>query len=174
MPVAFVPKENPFYAALPYNDVSGSHHKPEAKAVIPWFSQMFERDGQSVCRNRWLAIRKGNRVCYAQWSDVGPFRSDHWEYVFGSERPKTNAGRGAGLSVSPAVRDYLGLESTDVTDWKFVEVRDVPNGPWAKIGSNNTVAALRGRSQNASVKAMPASKRSQLPGDSESPTVIPR
>src|SRR5260370_17065361 len=37
---------------------------------------------QSVCKEKWVAIRPGNRVCYAQWEDVGPFRTDHWQYVF--------------------------------------------------------------------------------------------
>jgi hypothetical protein len=46
--------------------------------------------------------------------------------------------QGAGLDVSPAVRDYLGLKGKDVCDWKFVEARDVPNGPWTKYGDNNT------------------------------------
>jgi hypothetical protein len=46
--------------------------------------------------------------------------------------------KGAGLDVSPAVRDYLGIESTDVTDWKFVDFKDVPLGPWSKLGDNNT------------------------------------
>jgi hypothetical protein len=35
------------------------------------------------------------------------------------------------------VRDYLGLGPTDVTDWQFVEVRDVPPGPWRSYGDNN-------------------------------------
>ena len=46
--------------------------------------------------------------------------------------------RGAGLDVSPAVRDFLGMGSTDVTDWKFVDFEEVPTGPWAKFGENNT------------------------------------
>ena len=46
--------------------------------------------------------------------------------------------KGAGLDVSPAVRDYLGLQSTDVTDWKFVDFSEVPSGPWAWHGDNNT------------------------------------
>ena len=150
-PVAFVPRLNPFYVALPYNDIAGNRHKPEATDVIPWFRQTVEREGKSVCENRWLAIRKGARVCYAQWSDVGPFRSDHWEYVFGSDRPKPNAAHSAGLSVSPAVRDYLGLENTDVTDWKFVEARDVPpSGPWAMLGENNTASHFTNRSPSPS------------------------
>jgi len=137
LPANFVPKLNPFYVALPYNDVTRGTTKPESKIVIPWFRSNFVKEGQSVCRDRWIAIRKGNRVCYAQWSDCGPFRTDHWQYVFGNERPKPNLNQGAGLDVSPAVRDYLGISGKDVCDWKFVEFKDVPNGPWASHGENN-------------------------------------
>ena len=138
MPASFTPKLNPFYVALPYNDVKGGSHKPEARAVIPWFRAAFVRDGQSVCRDRWIAIRNNQgRVCYAQWNDCGPFRTDHWEYVFGKERPAPNLNSGAGLDVSPAVRDYLRLNSIDVTDWKFVEVSEIPKGPWSEYGENN-------------------------------------
>jgi hypothetical protein len=45
---------------------------------------------QSVCKAKWVSIRRGNRVCYAQWEDVGPFRTDNWQYVFGNERPRPN------------------------------------------------------------------------------------
>ena len=38
----------------------------------------------------------------------------------------------------PAVRDYLGLKQTDVTDWRFVDFSEVPRGPWATLGENNT------------------------------------
>ena len=138
IPAAFQPNRNPFYCALPYNDVlCRGVTKPEAASVIPWFKSTFTKPGESVCRDRWVAIRKDNRVCYAQWSDCGPFRTDHWQYVFGSERPKPNLNHGAGLDVSPAVRDFLGLSSTDVTDWKFVEFGDVPMGPWSRYGENN-------------------------------------
>jgi hypothetical protein len=58
--------------------------------------------------------------------------------VFGNERPKPNLNQGAGLDVSPAVRDYLGLKQTDVTDWRFVELKEVARGPWAALGENNT------------------------------------
>jgi hypothetical protein len=138
IPSTFRPNQNPFYCALPYNDVAGRDAtKPEAALVIPWFKSTFTKPGVSVCRDRWVAIRKGNQVCYAQWSDCGPFRTDHWQYVFGSERPKPNLNHGAGLDVSPAVRDFLGLSSTDVTDWKFVDFEDVPMGPWSRYGENN-------------------------------------
>jgi hypothetical protein len=147
IPVSFVPKQNPFYVALPYNDVSHGQFKPEAALVIPWFKQAYTAPGTSVCKGRWLAIRKGNRVCYAQWEDCGPFRTDHFQYVFQNERPKPNLNRGAGLDVSPAVRDYLGLASTDVTDWQFVEVRDVPAGPWRNYGDNNHFVIAQRASQ---------------------------
>ncbi len=137
-PVKFTPRQNPFYCALPYNDKASTGHRPEAPQVVPWFKETYQGPAVSVCKGRWIAIRKGNKVVYAQWEDAGPFRTDHWQYVFGNERPKPNLNKGAGLDVSPAVREYLGLQSTDVTDWKFVEFKDVPSGPWAKLGDNNT------------------------------------
>ncbi len=138
IPAAFVPRQNPFYVALPYNDVTRGTTKPESRFVIPWFNRDFERVGRSVCKGRWVAIRKGSRIAYAQWEDCGPFRTDHWQYVFGNERPKPNINGGAGLDVSPAVRDYLGMSGKDVCDWKFVEFHEVPFGPWSRYGDNNT------------------------------------
>ena len=143
IPTSFVPHQNPFYVALPYNDVDDHHTKPEASQVIPWFRNSFVQDGQSVCKGRWVAIRHGKKVCYAQWEDVGPYQTDHWQYVFGDERPRPNPNRDAGLDVSPAVRDYLGLDSMDVCDWKFVDFFRVPRGPWAIYGDNNTFTRLR-------------------------------
>ena len=146
IPIAFMPRQNPFYVALPYNDVEGSRTKPEAYSMIPWFRSAFVRSGQTVLKDRWVAIRHGGRVCYAQWEDCGPFRTDHWQYVFGNERPRPNLNQGAGLDVSPAVRDYLGLANKDVCDWKFAEYREVPSGgPWARYGENNTFVILRQR-----------------------------
>lgn len=137
-PVKFTPRQNPFYCALPYNDKAASGHRPEAPTVVPWFNEAYQGPSVSVCKDRWVAIRKGNKVAYAQWEDAGPFRTDHWQYVFGNERPKPNLNKGAGLDVSPAVRDYLGMNETDVTDWQFVDFKDVPRGPWSKLGNNNT------------------------------------
>jgi hypothetical protein len=69
--------------------------------------------------------------------------------VFGNERPKANLNKGAGLDVSPAVRDYLGLQETDVTDWKFAEFSEVPHGPWSKHGDNNTFVIMQRKSDKA-------------------------
>ncbi|MGI9089305.1 MAG: hypothetical protein ACR2HH_16445 [Chthoniobacterales bacterium] len=146
IPVNFVPRQNPFYCALPYNDKANNGHRPEARRVVPWFAEAYQGPGVSTCKDRWLAIRKGTRTVYAQWEDAGPFRTDHWQYVFGNERPKSNLNQGAGLDVSPAVRDYLGLQDTDVTDWKFVEFKEVPSGPWARYGDNNTFVMNRVKS----------------------------
>ena len=138
IPVKFTPRQNPFYCALPYNDKAHTGHRPEAPGVVPWFKEAYQGPAISTCKDRWIAIRKGNRTVYAQWEDAGPFRTDHWQYVFGNERPKPNLNKGAGLDVSPAVRDYLGLNETDVTDWRFVDFREVPHGPWSTLGDNNT------------------------------------
>ena len=45
--------------------------------------------------------------------------------------------------MSPAVRDYLGMNDTDVTDWKFVDFDEIPHGPWAAYGDNNTFVINR-------------------------------
>jgi hypothetical protein len=143
IPARFVPRQNPFYVALPYNDVTRGTTKPDARKAIPWFKQAFERPGKSVLKGRWVAIKRGGKICYAQWEDCGPFRTDHWQYVFGNQRPLPNLNQGAGLDVSPAVRDYLQMGGKDVCDWKFVEARDVPSGPWTKYGDNNTFVLQR-------------------------------
>jgi hypothetical protein len=153
IPVKFTPRQNPFYCALPYNDKASTGHRPEAPHVIPWFKESYQGPGVSVCKGRWIAIRKGARTVYAQWEDAGPFRTDHWQYVFGNERPKPNLNKGAGLDVSPAVRDYLGLHETDVTDWQFVESKDVPRGPWSRLGENNTFVINDHKAERALVEA---------------------
>jgi len=137
-PVDFTPGLNSFYCELPYNDVIGNTTKPEARLVIPWFRQSFTKDGESVCRNRWVEIRnQSGRTCYAQWSECGPVGRDLWQYVFGNDRPAWNIRQGVGLGVSPAVRDFLGLSEPDVTSWRFVDFSEVPTGPWSYYGSNN-------------------------------------
>lgn len=137
-PKGFTPGLNPFYIALPYNDcLDYNSHKSEASRVIPWFKERYTRAGKSVLRGTWLAIRYGNRVCYAQWEDCGPFVTDDHEYVFGNARPKNTSNKGAGLDVSPAVRDYLGMGSSGKCDWRFVDVNEVPPGPWRNLGTNN-------------------------------------
>lgn len=145
IPARFIPRQNPFYVALPYNDVTRGRTKPEARRVIPWFREAFVKEGRSVCKGRWVVIRHRGREAYAQWEDCGPFRTDHWQYVFGTARPLPNLNQAAGLDVSPAVRDRLGMTGKDVADWRFVEFSEVPRGPWAQYGDNNTFVQQRRR-----------------------------
>ena len=131
LPLEFNPSLNPFYIALPYNDIGrDGHHRPEAREVIPWFWEDYRGDGISVCKDRWVSIHHNGRVCFAQWEDVGPFASDHWQYVFGKENPRPNRNQNAGIDLSPAVRDFLGLRSGEMVEWRFAQDRDVPRGPW--------------------------------------------
>ena len=169
-PIGFTPGQNPFYVALPYNDVEHGMNKPEAARIIPWFAKDFKTPGHSVCKDRWIAIRnpRTGKVCYAQWEDAGPFRTDNWQYVFGNDRPKPNLNHGAGLDVSPAVRDFLGMNSSDVTDWKFVDFDEIPQGPWAKLGENNTFVqsarkAARVAQLDTSKTQRPAALRDFMP-----------
>lgn len=131
LPAGFIPQLNPFYIALPYNDVAkGGVHRPEASEVIPWFWESYRGDGISVCKGKWVAIHFNGKVCYAQWEDVGPFEVDHWQYVFGNEAPRANRNKSAGIDLSPAVRDYLTLRSGSAVEWRFVDDHEVPHGPW--------------------------------------------
>lgn len=140
-PKAFVPKLNPFYIALPYNDVIGyGAHKPEAARVIPWFARMKPDPGQTVCKGRWVQIYNGSRSCYAQWEDCGPWTTDDWEFVFGTKPPKTTQNGAAGIDLSPAIRDYLGMRSGQKVHWRFVEAGQVPYGPWKKYGQDSPAA----------------------------------
>jgi len=134
-PKNFIPQLNPFYIALPYNDVmSWNAHKPEASRVIPWFSRMDPNPGKTVLKGRWIQIFVNQRSCYAQWEDCGPWVTDDWQYVFGNKPPKATRNGSAGIDISPAVRDYLAIQSGAKVHWRFVEESQVPYGPWKKYG----------------------------------------
>ena len=155
-PTEFRPRENPFYVALPYCDMRAGRLKPEAAKVVPWFIERFRAPGFSVCKGHWLAIRHRAKICYAQWEDVGPFRTDSAGYVFGDERPLQNVNHGAGIDLSPAVRDYLGLGPLSLVDWRFVEKAEVPMGPWSLAGSRENAEA---RFAGSGSRAEPSSVR---------------
>ncbi len=141
-PKGFVPKLNPFYIALPYNDVvSSTCHKPEASRVIPWFGRMRPEPGKTVCKGRWLQIFRAGRSCFGQWEDCGPWETNDWEFVFGSKPPKTTQNGCAGIDLSPAIRDYLGVKSGEKVHWRFVEAAQVPFGPWKKYGQELPAAS---------------------------------
>jgi hypothetical protein len=144
-PKGFTPRLNPFYIALPYNDVAGwSRHKPEAPKVIPWFARMKPEPGKTVLKGRWVQIYNGKRSCYAQWEDCGPWVTDDWEYVFLGKPPKNGANKSAAIDISPSIRDYLGLQSGQKCHWRFVEAAQVPYGPWKKYGQTAAAVATPG------------------------------
>lgn len=141
-PRSFVPKLNPFYIALPYNDKESQGYRSEAARVIPWFNRVPRDNQQTSLKGRWLQIFANRRSCYAQWEDVGPFETDDWPYVFGDKPPKNPHNNAAGLDISPAVRDYLGISSGQKVHWRFVEPQDVPYGPWKRYGSSSSVPGV--------------------------------
>jgi hypothetical protein len=137
-PLAFTPQLNPFYVALPYNDIQKGGPKPEAAKVIPWYRRDKDSKYESVCRGTWVQIYYNGRYCFAQWEDCGPFVTDDWQYVFGKARPKNTSNKCAGIDISPAVRDYLGIKGGIATvHWRFVDFHRVPGGPWARYGKDN-------------------------------------
>jgi len=129
-PCGFEPKENAFYFALPYNDYTADGNLKAASELkrIPWFSGPAP-EGMSLLKNRWIAVTLNGKTAYAQWEDVGPFNENDVEYVFGNTKPKARAG----LDLSPAMNDYLGLGGEANVSWKFVEASDVPDGPWKTL-----------------------------------------
>ena len=137
-PLGFTPRLNPFYVALPYNDIDKGGPKPEAAKVIPWYRHFKDGKYESVCRGTWVQIYYNGRYCFAQWEDCGPFCTDDWKYVFLGARPKNHANKAAGIDISPAVRDYLGIKGGMATvHWRFVDFHLVPGGPWARYGKDN-------------------------------------
>lgn len=128
-PCAFTPKENPFYFALPFNDYGEDGRKPLAVLKkIPWYTSSVP-DDVSILKNRWIEVRHGQKTAYAQWEDVGPFGEDDVDYVFGYNRPAESR---AGLDMSPALADYLGVSGRGTVSWRFIDAADVPNGEWTK------------------------------------------
>jgi hypothetical protein len=127
-PAGFTPNENPFYFALPYNDLDDNGDRKATAGNCPNTSNTI-----SWCKNTWVKITKGGKTAYAQWQDVGPLQEDDVAYVFGSSAPKNTWGAKAGIDVSPAVRDYLGLSDIDRVSWSFVSAASVPAGPWKNI-----------------------------------------
>ncbi len=137
-PNGFVPRENPFYLDLPYNDFDDNGvRKPEASKVIPWASEKKWLDSESMLKNRWVKLIKNGIECYGQIEDSGPYEYDDSQYVFGNATPKNTLANNAGLDVSPAIRDCLkftGSNNADnKVDWQFVEESEVPVGPWREI-----------------------------------------
>jgi len=136
-PKAFIPKQNPFYIALPYNDLVNHYTSKPEVSKIPWHKYHFLRPGRTILKGTWVQIVHEGKSCYAQWEDCGPWGTDDFGYVFGNKRPKTKKNNSAGIDISPAVRDYLGLKSGEKCHWRFVPFHRIPAGPWRLYGTNN-------------------------------------
>lgn len=145
-PVGFIPKQNPFYLDLPYNDFNNNgSRKANSYQVVPWAGSQKWDSRTSMMKNRWVKLIRNGVVCYGQIEDSGPYQYDDFNYVFSTEdaRPKNKSANNAGMDVSPALRDCLkfeGLNNADnKVDWQFVESSDVPNGPWKQIVTSSQI-----------------------------------
>jgi hypothetical protein len=152
---------NPFYVALPFNDLA---YPDKARYWVPRNWHRPNEDGKQVsaCKDRWVCIKNANgRLCYAQWEDVGPLRSDHAEYVFGDERPDTYTR--AGLDISPAVAQYLGIDGNRraITSWRFVDEEDVPPGQWLKYDEQAVIFTAMHQLRSANVSDLPIQKAAE-------------
>ena len=148
--VAPKPLENPFYLDLPFDDLNNPIAFKERCQVIPWAAATNAALGVDHCgdahfsymKNAWVKITKGASVCYGQIEDAGPSSGTAYHdanYVFGSQdqRPANRKFNGAGMDVSPALNGCLGFKALngdgDRVSWEFIEVKDVPAGPWRSI-----------------------------------------
>jgi hypothetical protein len=129
-PAAFTPKENPFYFALPYGELTDDDAVKPDVTRVPWYSgQRISRD-RSILKNRWIQVSLDGRTVYAQWQDVGPFNEDDPDYVFGTSAPEETR---SGLDLSPAAAAALGVGGRARVSWRFVPDDAVPDGPWTRI-----------------------------------------
>jgi hypothetical protein len=134
-PAGFQPKENPFYIALPYNDLDKNGlRKLGSESYIPWAKED-DNPTSSICKNYWVKLTANHRTAYAQWEDVGPYSDDDVNYVFGNKAPLNAKDKnGSAILISPAVRDYLmgtgSDENETILEWIFVDPTHVPDGPW--------------------------------------------
>lgn len=151
LPRGFIPRENPFYAALPYNDFDANGNRKENSSRVFWAKEKGTwYTDESMLKNRWIQVRvrggafsQGKSV-YVQWEDVGPEKHDDVMYVFGSARPDNTFNLGAGIDISPAARDYLSMGESETVesetvDWRFEKEEDVPPGPWRTIVTDSGV-----------------------------------
>jgi hypothetical protein len=129
-PAGFAPKENPFYVALPYGEFAEQNQLKAEASDIPWYRPGLD----PLLKNRWVEIRYNGRSCYAQWQDVGPCGEDDFGFVFGdADVPLNTFDAEAGLDLSPAVWHHLGMTDNALTEWRFVDQSEVPEGPWTEI-----------------------------------------
>jgi hypothetical protein len=153
-PTKVVPKENPFYLDLPYDDVNDATAFKARCKDIPWandpgYAGKCGDTGFSYMKNRWVhMVGASGRDCYGQVEDAGPSHGSLYHdtaYVFGANdaRPAQGQFNDAGADVSPALNGCLGFKEldgdTDKVKWRFVDDADVPAGPWKKVVTTSGV-----------------------------------
>jgi len=157
---------NPFYVALPFNDLA---FPDKASEWLPrgWYRHPVNGKQVSACQHRWVEIKNSRGdVCYAQWEDVGPLCYDDAEYVFGGARPRGLGSDQAGLDVSPAVYKYLNLSDRNrFTSWRFVDEADVSPGAWLKLDEQAVIFTALEQLKNRPLASQPIQRSSEPSGD---------
>jgi hypothetical protein len=157
---------NPFYCALPFNDLA---FPDKAQNWLPhgWYRRPTEGKQTSACQHRWVEIKNSRGdICFAQWEDVGPLTYDDAEYVFGGARPRGLGSDHAGLDVSPACYEYLGLNDRNrFTAWKFVDESDVRPGAWLKLDEQAVIFTALEQLKNRPIPAAPIQRNSEPTDD---------
>lgn len=145
-PRSMKPKQNPFYLDLPYDDLNDRTGFRNRGKHLPWakdkaYKSYIKDDRVSLMKDRWVRITRKGKVCYGQIQDAGPGQYHNAKYVFGKKnsRPANKRYNNAGMDVSPALNGCLRFSSlngeSDKVSWRFVEAKDVPQGPWKKIAT---------------------------------------
>jgi hypothetical protein len=134
-PQHMTPKENPFYVAVPFDDVNDAVAAAN-RGAIPWvhdpgYAGLLAQPGTSVLKNRWVAVTgPAGLTCYAQVEDAGPGYYHDFGYVFTAAAPVHRPS----LDVSPSVFSCIGGNLNDgvtTTTWRFVDTP--PAGPWTRV-----------------------------------------
>ncbi|HET9656421.1 MAG TPA: hypothetical protein VFP72_13780 [Kineosporiaceae bacterium] len=132
-PQHMTPMENPFYVAIPLDDVNDAT-AAAARSSFPWAhdpDSMLGSPSTSLVKNRWVAVTGPNgRTCYAQVEDAGPWSYHDVAYVFSAAPPVVRPS----LDVSPSVFNCIGVDldvGETTTSWRFVD--SPPPGPWTNV-----------------------------------------
>lgn len=129
-------KENSFYVAVPATDMKDEEANPKVRKAMPAAWLVGATNAESSMKNRWVVVRANGKVGYGQIQDAGPFGEEDVEWVFGSAtKPKSKANSYAGIDLSPALANHLGVSGVyDVEFALVIDANDVPPGPWrAKV-----------------------------------------
>jgi hypothetical protein len=161
---------NPFYVALPFNDLA---FPDKAHEWLPagWYRRPQDGKQVSACKDRWVWIKNAQgRSCFAQWEDVGPLTYSDAEYVFGGHRPTGMGDYRAGLDISPAVAQYLGIDENHkaITSWRFVDDEDVPPGAWLKYDEQAVIYTALHQLKSSKTSVIPVQKATEPVEDPDS------